>query len=124
MLVINLRGLLGGDEPHSIQIKNEEAWKKTRNQKLADDRRKIRAEWILESTTIEDARGRVSIAGKYIETLLDAETARLTSLDVPSMMNLTMSGRLSAEDLVTAFCKRAAFAHQLVRPARPPVLRC
>jgi hypothetical protein len=82
--------------------------------KRAADMAKIREEWRLPQSTLDEAKKRVCIAGQYIESLLDVKTRWITSKRVIELMAMVARRELSAEDLVTAFCKRAAFAHQLV----------
>ncbi|OJJ05441.1 hypothetical protein ASPVEDRAFT_86789 [Aspergillus versicolor CBS 583.65] len=87
-------------------------------QKIASDKReanmmKIRPEWLLEPQVLEDGRSRRSIVGDYMEGLLDTKSRYVTDMDVPELVARMESGALSAVEVVTAFCKRAAYAHQL-----------
>lgn len=75
---------------------------------------KIRPEWLLEPQVLEDGRSRRSIVGDYMESLLDTKSRYVTDMDVPELVARMESGALSAVEVVTAFCKRAAYAHQLV----------
>lgn len=95
-------------------IKQPTLWEDLVHGKRDDDLAKIRSEWLLELSFIEKASLLPSIAGEFIESLLDPETLSITSMDVPDLLALTTSGSISSEVVVTAFCKRAAFAHQLV----------
>lgn len=95
-------------------IKQPTLWEDLVQGKRDDDLAKIRSEWLLELSFIEKASLLPSIAGEFIESLLDPETLSITSMDVPDLLALTTSGSISSEVVVTAFCKRAAFAHQLV----------
>ena len=75
---------------------------------------KIRAEWILAPDVIQQAKKERSIAGAFIESILDPDTRAITRHDVPTLMEMTCNGSLSAVRLTTAFCKRAAYGYQLV----------
>jgi hypothetical protein len=99
-------------------IRQPTLWEDMRDRKLADDAKKIPSVW-LPDLAAYDVGSQGSIAGKFISSLLDDETLLITSVDVPELMNLTTGGAMSAEDLVRAFCKRAAIAHQLVVPPPP-----
>ncbi len=90
-------------------------WYEIAAHKRASDLAKIPREWAVPSSVVEEARLQRSLVGAYIEGLLDAETRRITSMDVADLLRHMGSGDLTAVQVVTAFCKRAALAHQLVR---------
>lgn len=75
---------------------------------------KIPRDWILPASVLEEGKNRRSIAGDFIESLLDEETLNITSLDVPENFGRTSTGLLTSVKVVTAFCKRSAYAHRLV----------
>ena len=75
---------------------------------------KIPVSWRLPAYVIDQAKERRSIADDFIDSLLDPESRRITNLEVPTLMEMTGNGSLSAVSLATAFCKRAAYGHQLV----------
>lgn len=91
------------------------SWQETAARKRQEEIAKIPASWVLSSDVIEHAKEQRSIIDDFVESLLDSETRRITNLEVPALMGLTNAGELSAVQLVTAFCKRAAIGHQLVR---------
>ncbi|SPN97375.1 uncharacterized protein DNG_00889 [Cephalotrichum gorgonifer] len=88
-------------------------WEKMRDRKVADDIAKIPPDWILDTEAREGVHLQRSIAGEYIESFLDNETLAITSWDVPELVERTTNASISAQDVVTAFSKRAAIAHQL-----------
>ncbi|KAJ0419072.1 amidase signature domain-containing protein [Aspergillus carlsbadensis] len=89
------------------------SWQLIASEKRQADLAKIPPEWILEPQLLEDGRTRLSIVGDYIENLLDDKARYITEMDVPELVARMRDGLLSAVDVVTAFCKRAAYAHQL-----------
>ncbi|KAL3471563.1 amidase signature domain-containing protein [Aspergillus californicus] len=88
-------------------------WQQIANEKREANWAKIPPEWILEPQILMNGRSRHSIAGDYMEGLLDAKTQYITDMDVPQLVARMQDGTLTAVDVVTAFCKRAAYAHQL-----------
>lgn len=70
---------------------------------------------------ITAAKSRKQIAGGFVESLLDSETLHVTSVDAPDLVVAMGNGSLTAVQVVTAYCKRAAFAHQ---PVRTKALSC
>ncbi|RSL96388.1 hypothetical protein CEP52_011517 [Fusarium oligoseptatum] len=89
------------------------SWQETAARKRQQDLAKIPTPWRLSPDVIEQAKQRRSIADDFVDGLLDSDTRRITNLDVPALMELTGNGSLSAVCLTTAFCKRAAYGHQL-----------
>ena len=65
---------------------------------------------------IRTAKSRKKIADDFIEGLMDSETRHGTSADAPDLVAAMANGSLTAVQVVTVYCKRAAFSHQ-------PVLR-
>ncbi|KAI1334275.1 amidase signature domain-containing protein [Xylariaceae sp. FL0016] len=88
-------------------------WQRAVSHKKDRDMRKIREDWKLPEEVLQRAMERRSIADDFIESLLDPETLRITNQEVPVLMEMTSNGSLSALSLTTAFCKRAAYGHQL-----------
>jgi len=91
------------------------SWQMVVAEKLKRDEKKLQADWKLSPKILSQARDRKSIVNGFIDGLLDDRTKYLTSLDTVDLMKRTGEGSLSALELTMAFCKRAAFAHQLVR---------
>ncbi|KAK4033688.1 amidase signature domain-containing protein [Parachaetomium inaequale] len=88
-------------------------WKEVVADKLTADRAKIPEHWRLSADVIAAAKTRKQIAGDFVEGLLDSETRHVTSADAPDLVAAIANGSLTAVQVVTAYCKRAAFAHQL-----------
>lgn len=82
-------------------------------EKRRDDDAKIPAHWKLDEDVIANARSRKQIAGDFIDSLLDSRTRHLTSADAPDLVDRMANGLLTAVEVVSAYCKRAAYAHQL-----------
>jgi hypothetical protein len=106
------------------------SWQTIAADKRQSDMAKIPTQWRLPQQVLDDARAwrrrglaarqRRSVADGFLDSLLDSESySRLTNLDPPTLMAMTANGSLTAVRLVTAFCRRAAYAHQLVR--RSPI---
>lgn len=91
-------------------------WKEVVAAKLKADLAKIPGDWILEPDVIVRSKKVPSIVGQFIESLLDEESRRITAMDVSELIQCMEDGRQTAVQTVTAFCKRAAYAHQLVSP--------
>ncbi|KAI1489819.1 amidase signature domain-containing protein [Biscogniauxia mediterranea] len=89
------------------------SWKDVVDAKVAADKAKIPKEWLLDNTIVSDAKSRRSITGEFIESLLDDESRQITSMDVIDLVQSMSEGKLKATQVVTSFCKRAAYAHQL-----------
>ncbi|SPQ27180.1 4d5488d3-8290-446a-b4cc-13cd47e22ab9 [Thermothielavioides terrestris] len=88
-------------------------WKEAVADKLRADNAKIPEQWRLSADVIAAAKSRKQIAGDFIEDLLDSETLHITSADAPDLVAAMANGSLTAVQVVTAYSKRAAFAHQL-----------
>lgn len=93
---------------------SRKCWKTTVAEKLERVNAEIPRDWLLPSKVLEEGRGRREITGSFIESLLDQETLAITSLDNSEILEQTTNGSLTAVRVTRAFCKRAAFAHQLV----------
>ncbi|KAK5702415.1 hypothetical protein LTR17_022342 [Elasticomyces elasticus] len=92
---------------------NMQSWRQVAAAKRDGELAKIPKEWRLDQTTIDEAAKLRAIAGPFIESLLDDETLRITRLDPLELTESTSNGSLSAYSVVQAFCKRAAYGHQL-----------
>ncbi|KAI9367607.1 amidase signature domain-containing protein [Aspergillus egyptiacus] len=88
-------------------------WQLIASEKREANLAKIPTEWILEPQVLEDGRSRRSIVGDYIGDLLDVKSQNITDMDVPELVARMRDGTFTAVEVVTAFCKRAAYAHQL-----------
>ncbi|OTA89503.1 hypothetical protein M434DRAFT_398549 [Hypoxylon sp. CO27-5] len=88
-------------------------WQDIASRKREETNAKIKAKWVLSASVLDAAKKRRTIAGEFIESLLDDETRHITGLDVQELSKNLENGSLRSVQVVTAFCKRAAFAHQL-----------
>ena len=75
---------------------------------------KIDKEWVLPDHVIKDAASRRNITGSFIEALLSPRERTLTGLTSPVLVEGIRDRLFTATEVTIAFCKRAAFAHQLV----------
>ena len=75
---------------------------------------KIPKDWRLPEAILVDSRKEKKIAGDFIESLLDPSTREITGFDSGAILELVSNGSLTAIGVTEAFCKRAAYAHQLV----------
>lgn len=117
----------GFDSSRSLSFwtpKAMQSWREVAAAKREGELAKIPKEWRLDHATIEEAAKLRAIAGPFIESLLDDETLRITRLDPLELTECTGNGSLSAYSVVKAFCKRAAYGHQLVRTPGPLVCLC
>ena len=89
-------------------------WKDVAAAKRAENMGKIPQEWRLPKEVLVEAKKRKSIAGAFIESLLDTETRTITGLENERILDFIRNGSLTALRVTAAFCKRAAYAHQLV----------
>ena len=77
---------------------------------------KIKPQWRLAPETLERARQQRDLTGSFVHGLLDRNTISITTMQSLSILEDISSGKLSATEVTTAFCKTAAVAHQIVRP--------
>ncbi|KAI1138637.1 amidase [Hypoxylon sp. FL0543] len=97
----------------SDSIEDGSSWQEIAAKKREETNAKIKSEWILPGSVLEAAKQRRCIAGEFIENLLDEATRNITGMDVPELSENIANGSFRSVEVVTAFCKRAAFAHQL-----------
>ena len=98
----------------TIVANGEYSWQEVAAAKRNENMGKIPKEWHLSPDVLDEGRKRKKIAGDFIESLLDSETRRITSLDNDEILELVRKGSLTAVQVTTAFCKRGSYAHQLV----------
>ncbi|KAJ6192429.1 amidase signature domain-containing protein [Bipolaris maydis] len=89
-------------------------WQETALAKKQGELDKIPKEWRLSKDTLVEAKTRKVIAGSFIESLLDEKTLSITRMDPTEIVESTGNGSMPAYDVVEAFCKRAAYGHQMV----------
>ncbi|KAF2489815.1 amidase [Lophium mytilinum] len=88
-------------------------WQDQAQKKRADTWSKIPREWLLDDQVMSEAKSRRKLTGKFIENLLAANEQKITALDSLQLVSCMLNKTFSAEEVATAFCKRAAVAHQL-----------
>jgi amidase len=88
-------------------------WEAKAKAKRKETLRKIPKPWLLPEQTIAKAKESRSIVGDFIESILDAETRKITGRTSENNLNRMAEGTLTAVDHVKAFCKRAAIANQI-----------
>lgn len=72
-------------------------------------------EWRLDSPIIADASRQRTLAGSYMDSLLDEDTRVLTALDSSAIVEQVSKGLVTSVEIIRAFAKRTAIAHQIVR---------
>ncbi|KAK3395141.1 amidase signature domain-containing protein [Podospora didyma] len=91
------------------------SWQKIAAEKRQADTAKIPTDWVIAPRVVAEAKARRSLVGGFIEGLLDPETRRITDMDAPELIRMMSYGSMTAVEVVTAFCKRAAVIHQLTQ---------
>lgn len=92
----------------------EQSWQRAAREKAQDTKNKIPPEWRLDETVLNRAQNTVNIADTFISDLLGPEERDITTLHSVQLVEKLARRDVSAEIVTLAFCKRAAFAHQLV----------
>lgn len=94
----------------------EQSWRRIAAQKRQAELAKIPEEWVLDPSTVAEAKKLPSLTNPpFVESLLDHDTCRITAMDAAELLRQMGSGGLTAVKVVASFCKRAAIVHQLVR---------
>jgi amidase len=86
-------------------------WKVIAEKKQAAVKAKIPAQWIMD--TVPDAI-QIPNAADYLDKVLPAEVVNITSKTIRDLADSISKGQLTSVQVVTAFCHRAAFAHQML----------
>ena len=91
-------------------------WRSKQQQKRLEIYSQIPADWLLgqhePDTTCSTREGRTIT--EEVEMALSQMELRITRMDVRSLLEQLRSGDLSSSEVVSAFCHRAANAHQFV----------
>lgn len=88
-------------------------WESRSAAKRAETLDKIRPEWRLSPEDLERARQQRNITGHFIQQFLDEGDVSVTSMTSAPILKALGEGKLSAVQVTSAFCKRAAVAHQI-----------
>ena len=92
-------------------------WKATAAQKRDSILALIPKKWqIPPPPSVEEQR---DVTGTFIQQYLDKKEIEITETDATDIVKNTSSGTWSAVEVATAFCHRAAVAHQLVSSPQP-----
>ena len=89
-------------------------WQDAARMKADETWAKIPAQWRLDPSIIEEAQSRTDITGGFIEKLLSSDEVKITSFHTIALALAIRDRDFTAQQVTTAFCKRAAIAHQLV----------
>ena len=90
-------------------------WRCVALQKTNATMAKIPPAWVLSDDTRAEAASRRDITGDFISSLLSNREQIITGWGSADLVEHVRQRRCSATDVALAYCKRAAFAHQLVR---------
>jgi hypothetical protein len=82
-----------------------------KRQKVQD---KIHKTWLLDKDIVSKAKHKKTLAGDFLDNLLDSETVLITMQDPYDLLEDLIKGKETAFKVVKAFCKRAVTAHQIV----------
>ena len=93
---------------------SQDSWKDRAAAKRAETLNKIRPEWRLSADYLELANQQRDITGPFIEQFLDKDEISITSMTSVPLLNALAERKWSAVQVATAFCRRAAVAHQIV----------
>ncbi|CAG7555245.1 unnamed protein product [Fusarium equiseti] len=89
------------------------SWKDRAAAKRAETLNKIRPEWRLSDDDLERANQQRDITGPFIEQFLDQDEISMTSMTSVPLLKTLAERKWSAVQVATAFCRRAAVAHQI-----------
>lgn len=99
-------------------------WRVVARQKTSSTLAKIRSDWILSEDIKKEAASRRDITGSFISRLLTEHERSITELGSSELVENVRQGLFTATEVTLAYCKRAAFAHQLVSLAITPTVTC
>lgn len=91
------------------------SWQDTVADKRLSLASRIPVAWTLDSSLVKEAKRKRRLVGDFFDSLLDAETKVITSMDNVDIVSAIAEQSLSAVQVTTAYCKRAVYAHQIVR---------
>lgn len=93
---------------------HERPWEEFCAQKRKEIGAKIPPEWVLEPSIIHQAKSMRRTSGPFIENLLNQSTRDLTAKTSIELIEDLRRGSNTAYEVTSAFCRRAAVAHQIV----------
>ncbi|KAF4988995.1 hypothetical protein FDECE_14849 [Fusarium decemcellulare] len=92
---------------------HQTTWEARAAVKRAATLAKISPQWRLAPQDVERARQQRDLTGSFIHEFLDKETLSIISMKSLPILDAISSGKVSATEVTTAFCKTAAVAHQI-----------
>jgi amidase len=92
----------------------EAPWEAKAASKRRDTYAKIPEEWRLGPEDLAKAARQRDLTGQFIEQYLSGEDIAIIRLDSVSLVTKIQKSEYSAVQVVRAFCKTAAIAHQIV----------
>lgn len=98
-----------------LPVHYERPWQEIAAQKRKTLLELIPQDWLLPADVLTRAEDTPKLVGDFIESLLDLESLEITASDPVDILARISEGTYSAVQVTNAFCKRAAYAHQLVK---------
>ena len=95
-------------------MRTNKTWQSRATEKVDETMSKIPTEWRLSNSDLEQAKQRRKLTGAFIESFLDEEELEIVRTDSVPLVERLAYGRYNAKQVVRAFCKTAAMAHQIV----------
>jgi len=93
-------------------------WKELARQKRDSVNALIPKEWLLPYLLPTAAEQR-DVTGKYIQQFLTAREIEITESDAVEIVKNTTTATWTSLEVASAFCHRAALAHQMVPASQP-----
>ncbi len=113
ILYINTDSIMG-IRPQPIRSHPGVPWQELASLKRQKIQDKIHKTWLLDKDIISKAKHEKTLAGDFLDNLLDSETVRITTQDPYGLLEDLIKGKETAVKVAKAFCKRAVTAHQIV----------
>ncbi|KAK8136419.1 amidase [Apiospora sp. TS-2023a] len=92
---------------------NQRSWEAMAAEKRAATISKIPESWRLSETDLSDAKGQRDLTAPFICKFLTEDEVAITAQNTTQIASAIQDGHLTAVQVTTAFCKRAAIAHQI-----------
>lgn len=89
-------------------------WQDRAAEKVARTASKIPPNWRISQEDRDRARKTTNLTGPFIQSFLSKDEVRIVRLDSNSLVQKIASRSLSSLEVVNAYCKTAAIAHQIV----------
>jgi amidase len=96
-----------------MKVPLQQTWQKKAEAKVAETKSKIPDEWTLQKHDLEAVKRQRQLSGPFIERFLNDGELEITGNDSVPLLSKIKSGQYTALQVTTAFCKRAAIAHQI-----------